>query len=357
MTDITIARQSKPEPEPQRPAAARGSRRQVSDFALLSERIRAAGLLRPRHGYHVVKIAVTVGLIIAGWAVLVAAGPSWWHLVTAVFLGVMFTQLGFVAHDAGHKQILRSRRGSYLLGVLLGNLGIGLGYGWWMDKHSRHHAHPNDTERDPDVGTGVLVFSAEGAPGRRGIAWAVTRFQAYLFFPMLLLEAANLHVSSVRALRRQSGAGPWVEGSLLLAHAGVYLGIVFLVLPPLQAVSFIAVQQGIFGLYMGCSFAPNHKGMPLLSKDDELDYLRRQVLTARNIRGGPVIDYAFGGLNYQIEHHLFPSMPRPSLRRAQPIVRDFCREISVSYMETGLVDSYRQALGHLNHVGVRLPRS
>src|SRR5450755_4317554 len=176
----------------------------ASDFARLTLRIRSAGLLRPRRGYHTLKIVITVGLVLAGWVALVVIGPSWWQLLTAAFLGVMFTQTGFLAHDAGHKQILRSRRGSYLLGVLMGNLTIGLGYGWWMDKHNRHHAHPNDPDRDPDVASGALVFSAAQGIDRRGFGRFIMRIQAYLFFPMLLLEALNLHAASVRALRRQS---------------------------------------------------------------------------------------------------------------------------------------------------------
>ena len=91
--------------------------------------------------------------------------------------------------------------------------------------------------------------------------------------------------------------------------------------------------------------------MPLLSPDDELDYLRRQVLTSRNIRGGRFVDFVFGGLNYQIEHHLFPSMPRPNLRRAQALVRRFCQERQIPYAETSLPASYRLALRHLHAVG------
>jgi fatty acid desaturase len=102
---------------------------------------------------------------------------------------------------------------------------------------------------------------------------------------------------------------------------------------------------------MGCSFAPNHKGMPVLSAEESSDFLRRQVLTSRNIRGGPVVDFVFGGLNYQIEHHLFPSMPRPNLRRAQAIVHDFCERHGVAYRQTGVVTSYAEALRHLHAVG------
>ena len=117
---------------------------------------------------------------------------------------------------------------------------------------------------------------------------------------------------------------------------------------------FIGVQQGLLGLYLGVSFAPNHKGMPMLSADDESDFLRRQVLTARNVRGSWLVDFALGGLNYQIEHHLFPSMPRPNLRRAQALVHDFCARREIPYTECGLLRSYTEVLRHLHRVGAPL---
>jgi fatty acid desaturase len=123
------------------------------------------------------------------------------------------------------------------------------------------------------------------------------------------------------------------------------------VLSPVKAVVFIVVQQALFGLYLGCAFAPNHKGMPMLAADDRSDFLRRQVLTSRNVRGGWLVDFVLGGLNYQIEHHLFPSMPRPNLRRSQALVRQFCHQHGLAYCETTLLRSYGQALRHLHDVG------
>jgi fatty acid desaturase len=116
---------------------------------------------------------------------------------------------------------------------------------------------------------------------------------------------------------------------------------------------FILVQQGLFGVYLGASFAPNHKGMPILRRQDEHDFLRRQVLTSRNIRGNWFVDLALGGLNYQIEHHLFPSMPRPSLRLSQPLIREFCRQHGLPYCQSSLFASYAQALRHLHAVGAQ----
>jgi fatty acid desaturase len=91
--------------------------------------------------------------------------------------------------------------------------------------------------------------------------------------------------------------------------------------------------------------------MPIIGPDEKIDYLRRQVLTARNVSGGRLIAFLLGGLNYQVEHHLFPSMPRPALRHAQPIVRDYCLEHGITYTEAGLIESYRIALRHLDEVG------
>jgi len=169
---------------------------------------------------------------------------------------------------------------------------------------------------------------------------------------MLLLEGFHLHIAGVRALMGRRGArAKLAEGTLLGVHMAGYLAAVFLVLSPVQAVAFILIHQGLFGMYLGCSFAPNHKGMPVVGEDEKLDFLRRQVITARNIRGGWFTDFALGGLNYQIEHHLFPSMPRPSLRYAQEPVRAFCEQHGIAYRETGFFASYGQVLRHLHTVG------
>ncbi len=316
--------------------------------------MRAAGLLGRRPGYYRARIALSVALFVVGWAVFALLGPSWWQLVVAVFLAVVFVQFGFLGHDAGHRQVFGSGRHNDVLGLLCANLLIGLSYRWWIEKHNRHHANPNHVERDPDIGAGGVVFTRAQARARRGgLGRWVARHQAGLFFPMLLLEGVALHVASIRALcARRVDQPRGVESVLLGVHVVGYLGAVFLVLPAVQAVAFIVVQQGVFGVYLGCSFAPAHKGMPLLGPGDRLDFLRRQVLTSRNIRGRRWVDVAMGGLNYQIEHHLFPSMPSPMLRRAQPLVRAFCLRHDLPYLESTLIGSYVQVLRYLHDVGV-----
>jgi fatty acid desaturase len=314
--------------------------------------VRTAGLLGRRRGYYSVKIAVNLVLLLGGWAVFFLLGRSWWQMLVAVFLGLMFTQTGFIGHDAGHRQISGSKRADDLIGRIHGNLLIGLSYGWWTSKHNRHHSHPNQVGRDPDIGGRAVAFTPDQARARGGLGRWLAGYQAWLFFPMLLLEGLHLHVAGVRTLLgRQRTGVKVVEGTLLAAHIIGYLAAVFLVLTPVQAVAFLLIQQGVFGLYLGCSFAPNHKGMAMFGEDEKVDFLRRQVVTSRNIRGSWFTDFALGGLNYQIEHHLFPSMPRPTLRRAQAPVRAFCEQHGIAYHETGAVDSYVQVLRHLNTVG------
>jgi fatty acid desaturase len=328
-----------------------GSPRRGSGYAELMRLVRQAGLLDRRPVFYAAHITAGLLMLAAGWTVFVLLADSWWQLVTATFLAVAFAQNGFLTHDAGHRQIFRSRRGNEVVGWVHGNLAIGLAFGWWVDKHHRHHAHPNQEGLDPDIGGENLVYTSAQAGARRGLGRLVARHQGALFFPMLLLLALNLHVSGVKALARPGYRNRVPEALLFGLHIAAYLTAVLLVLSPLKALAFVAVHQGLLGLYLGSVFAPNHKGMPILSKDDDSDFLRRQVLTARNVRGGRLTDLLLGGLNYQIEHHLFPSMPRPSLRRAQPVIRAYCLGHDVPYLETSLIDSYRQALRHLDTVG------
>jgi fatty acid desaturase len=325
-----------------------------SEYTQLSRQIKQAGLLDRRRGWYAARIGLNLALLAGGWAAFAILGDSWWQLVTAAYLAVVFTQVAFVGHDAGHRQISRSRGVNDLVGLLHANLGVGVSFGWWVAKHDRHHSNPNHEELDPDVSITALAFTADQANSRHGLVRLVARYQAWLFFPLLLLEAAQLHLASIKAIVRGRDRTNAVEGLLLLVHVAAYFSALLLVLSPWQAAAFVLVQQGLFGLYLGCAFAPNHKGMPTLTDGDRLDFLRRQVLTSRNVAGSRLVDSVLGGLNYQIEHHLFPNMPRPNLRHAQPLIRAFCTQHGLPYTEASLFGSYAEALRHLHTVGAPL---
>jgi fatty acid desaturase len=330
------------------PARAPGS-----DFAELSRTVQEAGLLGRRHRYYAWKSGLTIAAFAVAWVAFAFIGNSWWQLFTAAFLALVCTQLSFIGHDAGHKQIFRGRKANDAVGFVHGGL-VGLSYGWWIGKHNRHHANPNHEDEDPDLDIPALAFTLGQGGTKQGFLRWMAKYQAFLFFPLLLLEGLNLHWASMQAAWRGEMKSHGLEKALLAVHVVAYLTAVFLVLSPFTAVVFIAVHQGLWGVYMGCSFAPNHKGMPTLTEGHTLDFLRKQVLTSRDVIGRRWVDFTLGGLNYQIEHHLFPSMPRPNLRRAQPIVRDFCLARGISYSECGLMRSYGYVLSHLHAVGAPL---
>jgi fatty acid desaturase len=323
--------------------------RAVSDYSRLLAQVRHARLLdRSVVGYfpRMLVLGVMAGVGLTG---LILLGHSWWQLAVAAYFGIVFAQIGFLGHDAGHQQICQSRRWNDRIGMVLSNVCVGLSYGWWVEKHTRHHRNPNQVGSDPDVGRNVLAWTDKQADDQRGVLRVLARHQAMIFFPLLLLEAWNLHVGSVRRLIA-TPKGRLREGLLLLAHVAIGMTVLLLLVSPLQALAFVAVQQSLFGLYLGCSFAPNHKGMPIVDENDDLDFLRRQVLTSRNVTGGGAMTAALGGLNYQIEHHLFPSMPSQNLRRCRPIVKAFCATNDVSYCETSLFGSYARTLRYLGTI-------
>ncbi len=323
---------------------------------MLALQVRSSGLLHRRLGYYQLKISLTIFVFCAAWALFVVVGNSWTALAVAPLVGVMFTQLGFIGHDAGHNQVFATRRANRVLGLTVGNALIGLSFGWWVPKHNAHHAHPNELGRDPDIGEGLAPVSAEPGNGRGPLPSWLARRRAPLFFPLMLLRSTGMHVLGIKRLLRRRDRAAAVEASLIILHAALYLTVVLWVLSPLRALAFIAIQQAVFSLYLGISFAPNHKAMPIIESAAATGFARRQVVTARNVRGGRFITFLLGGLNYQIEHHLFPSMPRPNLPRVQGIVRDFCATTGLGYSEESFIESFRQILHHLSDAGAAASR-
>ncbi|MGV9317191.1 acyl-CoA desaturase [Streptomyces sp. NPDC003691] len=363
MSQATAVPSPPPSPDgpgsrPACPGERRPRRCAGSEFAPLLRAVRDQGLLEYRTGWYARCIAshvLGIAAVVTGTAL---AGDSWWVLLLAPPLAVFSARAAFVGHDAGHSQITADRRASRLIQLLHANVLLGMSQEWWNDKHNRHHANPNHIDKDPDVVADILVFTRRQATGRRGFRGLLTRHQAWLFFPLTTLEGIALKVYGFRGVFGggavfRTARARWTEGTLLLAHLVLYTVFLFTTMPVSRALVFALIHQMLLGLHLGMAFAPNHKGMEML--DDEtgqgLGHLRRQVLTSRNVSGGRAVDWLLGGLNHQIEHHLFPSMPRPHLRLARPLVKAHCRALSLPYTEAGPVDSYRRALAHLHDVG------
>ena len=325
----------------------------MSEYAELKWLLAQQGLFDRQPVYYTYKVLQILSCLGLALGILITTHSLWLQLLNAAFLAFVFTQIAFIGHDAGHRQIFQSSRKTAAFGLLC-TLLTAISYSWWTAKHTQHHRHPNHLERDPDVRLRFLAFSENQIGLPQGWRRSILKYQACLFAPMLLLQGLAIRVHSLRFLLDQRGRAPILEWLLMTAHIVLYLGVVFSLLGMWGGMFFILVHQMLFGLYMGSVFAPNHKGMLMLTGNGILDQLRQQVLTTRNVRAHPVTDFWFGGLNYQIEHHLFPQIARNKLKDAQATVRAFCQARSIPYRETSLFQAYRETLRSLHHVSAPL---
>ena len=335
-----------------------GRRHEANTYADLKQVIKENGLLDRQPAYFGGKIALNLCLLAVGLALLPVLDNTRLQLANAVYLAFVFVQISFLAHDFGHRQFsFRAPWKNDWATLVLGNLLLGVSRQWWIDKHNDHHGHPNQMDVDPDIDIPLLAFEEEQAFEKRGLARFVVKYQAILIFPLSLLQSISMLRSSIEFLAGEKARRPLTESSLIVAHFALYFGALFLFLQPLQVLLFVVVHRGLFGLFMVSVFAPNHKAMPILERGSEADFLHRQVLTSRNVLAHPVTDFWYGGLNYQIEHHLFPRLARNKLREAQPIIKDFCRDLEIPYHETSVLQSYREILQHLHEVGAPLRKT
>lgn len=338
------------------------SRQTASQFTEILARVKAAGLLQKKPSFYIVRLIVisivAVGLWVASgfFGVLVAQHGAWilGGFAMAALLGVLSAQFGFIAHEAAHRQIFRSNKANDWTGLVLANLFAGLSYGFWQRKHNKHHQKPNQINEDPDIAIRVLAFTPEARNAKRGVERWFTNRQGYLFPLLLLFTGFDLLLDSFASLKRSNKRKRIraLEFGLMLIRQTAPYVVLTLMFGWLWAIALWVVMMLAFGFFMGAAFAPNHKGMPLVPHGAKIDFFQRQVLTSRNIKGSWLKDNLMGGLNYQVEHHLFPSMPRPNLEKAHAIVLQYCQEQGITLVEMNLMASYGIVIRYLNKVGL-----
>lgn len=329
------------------------------DYLSLRKEVIDARLLERQYGYYAFKVALTIGMLALSLFILLKANSFWLQLLNAVPLAFVFVQFGLLMHDASHQQIFNSSWKNRMVGLFTGNLVTGMSVGSWSINHNRHHSSPNDLDDDPDVRIPFLAYSESQIRQKKGVSRLMARYQAFYWLPLMAISAIsvkmNHQMNAVRMLfKRQNAAYYLLEVVLMAISWTAYFGILFWLMGPLKAFVFFGVHYLFTGLYMGTIFATNHKGMPLLNGKERPDFLRMQVLTARNVKGSLLVDFWTGGLDYQIEHHLFPTMPRNNLSKAKKIVETFCKNAGVDYYETGFFHSYVEILRHFRAVSAVL---
>jgi fatty acid desaturase len=331
-------------------------------FAQVLNQVREAGYLQKKPSFYIIRL-IAITLIAgalwtgAGFLAWAAQHNSWWMVAAfalVALLGVMSAQYGFIAHEASHRQVFRNNKLNDWTGLVLANLFAGLSYGFWLRKHNKHHQRPNQIGEDPDIAIRVLSFTTESKLAKKGVERWFSDRQGYLFPLLLLFTGFDLLLDSLAGLgRKDRPLGIRVlEFSLMMIRQFAPYVALAIMFGPFWAMAMWFVMMMSFGFFMGAAFAPNHKGMPLVAKDSKLDFFSRQVLTSRNIKGSWLKDNLMGGLNYQVEHHLFPSMARPYLRKAHSIVAEYCRQNDITLVEMNLLASYKVIMKHLNKVGL-----
>ncbi|GIW06960.1 MAG: delta fatty acid desaturase [Dehalococcoidia bacterium] len=321
-------------------------------YAPLRRAVLAAGLLDRRYGYYVFVSLRCVALYFAALVLAVLLPASFWSVLLAgVALGFAGSQTALLGHDAAHSAVFRRSGANRLLGMVCWSLGIGVSYWWWREKHDRHHGHTNDIDRDPDlVGGGIIVFRGEDAVNRTGLKRLIVRHQAFLLPALFLIAGLVMRwESTLYAIRKLRDQRRLVDLALITGHLASWLALAAIAGPHVLVIFLVAQLAG--GFYFALIVSPNHKGMPVWEGDAPLGFLARQVLSSRNVAPGLLTDFLFGGLNYQVEHHLFPTMPRINFRRARTIVRAYCRAHGLPYDETGLVQSYIRLFGAMHRIG------
>ncbi len=262
-------------------SAAQPDHNNQRDYATLKRRIQEAGLLQKRPAYYVLSITTNTAVMVFCLVVLFTVGVVWAQALAAVGLAIVSGQLGFQLHDSGHRQMFVSGRKNAIVGLVTADLLLGMSYGWWVQKHNRHHGNPNDVDLDPDIKVGAIAYTDEQARARRGAGRLAAMYQAYLFFPLTTFLAWSMHVTGLSYLIKESSRYRRLEFGLLAVHAVVYLTAMVYFLGPWSALMVVLIHKGIGGAYMASVFAPNHKGMPQTDSATRMDFVRLAQLPDR----------------------------------------------------------------------------
>jgi fatty acid desaturase len=317
-----------------------------------------AGFFERQPAYYAVVISGTLLAFGACLWIFTWSSAAATIVITALLFAFVSVQLGFLMHDAGHGAIFARSWKNTAVGLVAGNLLTGVTYGWWAPHHSRHHAHPNHDDLDPDlpvlrVG---LALSEDEAKRARGWKRLVVRHQVFLVPLYFSLEILTLKFLGLKFLLLERSPRRWLELATVVAHHAAYVWFLLHFLGPWWALTVAVIHHAVAGFHLSAVLMTNHVARPFASKvapDPFVD----QVAPSRNVRTPAAFECFWGSLNHQIEHHLFPAMSRNKIRRALPIVRAFCVERGVEYEEVSFFECYRQILKHLHSVGFAARRS
>lgn len=340
---------------PESPPLPDVDREFLSDIVEMRRQIQSLRLFDSSKLYYAYKIASNLAICFSSVAILMYTG-AWPAIILAGFLMALFwQQCGWLAHDFLHHQVFVDRRVNNAFGVLIGNIFQGFSVSWWKNKHNHHHAVPNVTDApaggDPDIATTPALFWSEKLIENDidGLPRWLLRNQAILYWPILCFARIswlhqsldyqrpkpNPHVTS-RGMYAAEIAGLIIHHSLFISLV-VKVAMMYSIS---KAIVFNMTCQAFGGLLLGIVFAVGHNAMDVFTLHElrSVDFIRLQVRTTRNVDPNWFTDWFTGGLNYQVEHHIFPTVPRHHLPKVAQIFRVFCSKHAIPYTSESLID-------------------
>ncbi|NES20767.1 MAG: hypothetical protein F6K41_18000 [Symploca sp. SIO3E6] len=320
------------------------------EFTLLKNDLSAKGFLEPQPNYYFIRSFFVVSLLLFSIVLIVTIDNFYLQIFNAILLSFALTQISFITHEVIHRHAWKND----FIDLIFGNLLMGMSCSWWFDKHNKsHHFHTNEPGLDPDIEAPFIAFTKEQFDSLERLKKQVVRYQPYYFLPALLLVAVYMRLESIQFLIQNRVKYRLAEIIFIILHFLLYFGLLFTQLPARQAVIFVIINQSLFGLYMGLVMAINHIGMPVMDDSIKNDYIRKHVVTSRNLNPHPFNDFFYGGVTTQIEHHLFPEIPVNKMVQARKIVKAFCLSKGISYHEVGINQAYQEVIQNLHSISSR----
>ncbi len=265
---------------------------------------------------------------------------------SVMLASVCAVQLAYIAHDAGHGHVSRHRFVNKLVGQLALTVTSGYAFSSWTHTHDQHHRRPNVVDLDPDVDT-VWVALHDWARPQTRAQKLTRRVQHWILLPYYTVHLFELRLRGLKdvlALRLRADALG------LVLHCVGLLVLPALVFPVDRVLGcYVALSAGS-GVYYGLIFAVNHIGATYVRADEQVDFVRLQVRSSRNVLTGRFGDFVMGGLNLQIEHHLVPGLPRFQLRRASETIREFCAHQALHYEAVHFSEALVAVFRHLQRL-------
>lgn len=318
-------------------------------YSQLKKTVEEAGILdRDYFFYFLISVFVLCGFFTSAIFIITSKNP-----LLVVLSGLSFAffsvQLGGLFHDSGHRAIFKSTKNNDILGHICCALVV-YPFTNWKNLHNKHHARPNQEDDDPDIEIPFLAFTRKTIKKKKGITKFLSKYQAFTYLPLSFVTAIFWQTRDMTYLRKYAKKLPFWETFFYVVGL-----ITWLVLPILffglskASLVYLSVYP-LMGFYMFNVFAPNHKGMPQLGKKARLSFLEQQISTTRNVKTGLLYDFIYMGLNYQMEHHLFPNCPRNKLKLVTPLLKKVCANTNLEYTETGVLESNKIIISELNSI-------